>query len=153
MSGIIQLPLGEANQIRTRWIEIAKIENPDEYYREAGKLLEETMQMYKQKLAEPNVQQQVRLTEDTLTPTQLEELEKVREEIVQKIERKQIFERFITVLSRISPQLSSISDQRSKLGGRKYNKRSRSRRSSQNKRYSRRRGNVGKSRQYSSRRK
>ena len=146
MSGIIQLPLGEANRIRTRWNEIAKIENPDEYYREAGKLLEETMEMYKQNLAATNVTQQVRLTEDTLTSKQLEELDKVREEIVQKIERKQIFNHFITVLS-------SISDQRSKLGGRKYNKRSRSRRSSQNKRYSRRRGNVGKSRQYSSRRK
>ena len=146
MSGIIKLPLGEANRIITRWNEIAKIENPDEYYREAGKLLEETMEMYKQNLAATNVTQQVRLTEDTLTSKQLEELDKVREEIVQKIEREQIFNHFITVLS-------SISDQRSKLGGRKYNKRSRSRRSSQNKRYSRRRGNVGKSRQYSSRRK
>ena len=108
MSGIIQLPLGEANRIRTRWNEIAKIENPDEYYREAGKLLEETMEMYKQNLAATNVTQQVRLTEDTLTSKQLEELDKVREEIVQKIEREQIFNHFITVLS-------SISDQRSKL--------------------------------------
>ena len=146
MSGIIQLVPGEAIRIRTRWNEIAKIEKPDEYYSEAGKLLEETMEMYKQNLAATNVTQQVRLTEDTLTSKQLEELDKVREEIVQKIEREQIFNHFITVLS-------SISDQRSKLGGRKYNKRSRSRRSSQNKRYSRRRGNVGKSRQYSSRRK
>ena len=147
MSGIIQLPLGEANQIRTRWNEIAKIENPDEYYRKAGELLEETMKMYnKQILAPTNVQQQVSLTEDNLTSQQLKELEKVRSDIIKQIEREQIFDRFITVLSRISPQ-------QSKLGGRKYNKRSRSRRSSQNKRYSRRRGNVGKSRQYSSRRK
>ena len=146
MSGIIQLVPGEAIRIRTRWNEIAKIENPDEYYREAGKLLEETMKMYKQILAATNVPQQVSLTEDNLTSQQIKELEDVRADIIKKIERKQIFDRFITVLSSISPQ-------QSKLGGRKYNKRSRSRRSSQNKRYSRRRGNVGKSRQYSSRRK
>ena len=146
MSGIIQLPLGEAIRIRTRWNEIAKIENPDEYYREAGKLLDETMNMYKKILAATNVTQQVSLSEDNLTSTQLKELEEVRSDIIKQIERKQIFDRFITVLSSISPK-------QSKLGGRKYNKRSRSRRSSQNKRYSRRRGNVGKSRQYSSRRK
>ena len=145
MSGIIQLAPGEAIRIRTRWNEIAKIENPDEYYREAGKLLEETMKMYKQILAATNVPQQVSLTEDNLTSQQIKELEDVREDIIKKIERKQIFDRFITVLS-------SISQQRSSLGGRKYNKRSRSRRSSQNKRYSRRGGN-GKRRQYSSRRK
>ena len=153
MSGIIQLPPGEAIRIRTQWNEIDKIANTDEYYRKAGKLLDETMNMYKQILAETNVPQQVSLTEDNLTSQQIKELEDVREDIIKKIERKQIFDRFITVLS-------SISQQQSKLGGRKYNKRSRSssrsrsrsRRSSQNKRYSRRGGN-GKRRQYSSRRK
>jgi vacuolar-type H+-ATPase subunit I/STV1 len=144
MSGIIKLSPGEAIRIKSRWNEIAEIANTEEYYREAGKLLEETMKMYKQILAATNESQQVSLTEDTLTLKQLEELDKVREEILQKIEREQIFKHFITVLS-------SISEKTSKLGGRKSNKRTRSR--SQNKRYSRRRCNVGKRRQYSSRRK
>ncbi len=137
----IKLPPGEAIRIRTRWNEIAEIANTEEYYREAGKLLDETMKMYKQILAATNVPQQVSLSEDKLTLKQIKELEEVRSDIIKQIERKQIFDRFITVLS-------SISQQRSSLGGRKYNKRSRS----QNKRYSRRGGN-GKRRQYSSRRK
>lgn len=145
----IKLPPGEAIRIRTRWNEIAEIANTEDYYREAGELLKETMEMYKQILASTNVQQQVSLTEDNLTSTQLKELDEVRSDIIKQIDRKQIFDRFITVLS-------SISQQRSSLGGRKYNKRSRSRSSSrsrsQNKRYSRRGGN-GKRRQYSSRRK
>ena len=56
--------------------------------------------MYKQILAATNVPQQVSLTEDNLTSQQIKELEDVREDIIKKIERKQIFDRFITVLSR-----------------------------------------------------
>jgi chaperonin cofactor prefoldin len=139
---VIKLTPRQAIEIKSRWKEIAEIADNDEYYREAGKLLEDTMGMYRQILAATNVPQQVNLSEGNLTSTQLKELEKVREEILQKIEREQIFKHFITVLS-------SISQQRSNLGGRKSNKRTRS----QNKRYSRRRSNVGKRRQYSSRRK
>ena len=146
---VIKLLPGQAIEIKSRWIEINKLEkNEEDYYREAGKLLEDTMEMYRQILAEANESQQLSLTEDKLTSKQLKELEEVREEILQKIKREQIFKHFITVLS-------SISQQRSNLGGRKSNKRSRSssRSRSQNKRYSRRRSNVGKRRQYSSRRK
>jgi hypothetical protein len=141
---VIKLLPVQAIEIRKRWKEIAEIADNDEYYRKAGKLLEDTMEMYRQILAQANKSQQLSLTEDNLTSTQLIELEEVRKDIVKQIERTQIFNRFIKVLS-------SISQQPSKLGGRKSNKRSRSR--SQNKRYSRRRSNVGKRRQYSSRRK
>jgi Mg2+ and Co2+ transporter CorA len=143
---VIKLLPGQAIAIKKRWIEIDKLEKNEDYYREAGELLKDTMEMYRQILAEANESQQLSLTEDKLTSEQLKELEEVREEILQKIKRTQIFNRFLNVLSSISLQTSN-------LGGRKSNKRNRSSSRSQNKRYSRRRSNVGKRRQYSSRRK
>jgi hypothetical protein len=141
---VIKLTPGQAIEIKSRWIEIDKLEKNEDYYRKAEILLKDTMEMYRQILAKANESQQLSLTEENLTSKQLEDLDEVREEILNKIKREQIFDHFIKVLS-------SISQQTSKLGGRKSNKRTRSR--SQNKRYSRRRSNVGKRRQYSSRRK
>jgi hypothetical protein len=141
---VIKLTPGQAIEIKSRWIEIDKLEKNEDYYRKAEILLKDTMEMYRQILAKANESQQLSLTEENLTSKQLEDLDEVREEILKKIKREQIFDHFIKVLS-------SISQQTSKLGGRKSNKRTRSR--SQNKRYSRRRSNVGKRRQYSSRRK
>lgn len=145
---VIKLTPGQAIEIKSRWIEIDKLEKNEDYYRKAEILLKDTMEMYRQILAKANESQQLSLTEENLTSKQLEDLDEVREEILKKIKREQIFDHFIKVLS-------SISQQTSKLGGRKSNKRSRSstRSRSQNKRYSRRRSNVGKRRQYSSRRK
>ena len=141
---VIKLTPGQAIEIKSRWIEIDKLEKNEDYYRKAEILLKDTMEMYRQILAKANESQQLSLTEENLTSKQLEDLDEVREEILNKIKREQIFDHFIKVLS-------SISQQTSKLGGRNSNKLTRS--LSQYKRYSRRRSNVGKRRQYSSRRK
>lgn len=147
MSGIIKLTQGQAEIINAEWRDLNR--NPErdaEYFAKAGKILEKELEMYKQRLMTLSVADKEKLTAPMLTPQQQTDLDEIRRIIAAKNPVSQIDQKF-------NEFLSSISDQRSKLGGRKYNKRSRSRRSSQNKRYSRRRGNVGKSRQYSSRRK
>ena len=147
MSVIIKLPLADAATIRERWNELnKKPERDDTYYDEAGKILNGELEMYKQGLTTLSDKEKEGLTADLLTHQQQTDLDEIRRIIAEKNPVSQIDQKF-------NEFLSSISQQQSKLGGRKYNKRSRSRRSSQNKRYSRRRGNVGKSRQYSSRRK
>lgn len=142
---VIKLPLADAETIRARWRELNGKPKDDAYYDEAGKILNDELEMYKG-LTTLSDKEKEGLTADLLTPQQQTDLEEIQRIIAEKNPVSQIDQKF-------NAFLSSISEQRSKLGGRKYNKRSRSRSSSQNKRYSRRRGNVGKSRQYSSRRK
>ena len=153
MSVIIKLDTKSAANIRERWNELNRKSKDDAYYDEAGKILNDELEMYKQGLTTLSVADKEKLTADMLTPEQQTELEEIRHIIAEKNPVSQIDQKF-------NKFLSSISQQRSSLGGRKYNKRSRSssrsrsRSSSrsQNKRYSRRGGN-GKRRQYSSRRK
>ena len=146
---VIKLPLADAETIRARWRELNGKPKDDAYYDEAGKILNEELEMYKQGLTTLSIADKEKLTADMLTPEQQSDLEEIRRIIAEKNVDSPIDQKF-------NEFLSSISQQRSSLGGRKYNKRSRSRsssrRSSQNKRYSRRGGN-GKRRQYSSRRK
>lgn len=148
---VIKLPLAYAETIRARWRELNGKPKDDAYYDEAGKILNEELEMYKQGLTTLSDKEKEGLTADMLTPQQQTDLEDIRRIIAEKNVSSPIDQKF-------NDFLSSISQQRSKLGGRKYNKRSRSRSSSrsrsrsQNKRYSRRGGN-GKRRQYSSRRK
>ena len=143
MDGIIKLDTNSAATIRKQWNELNKNhpEKDDAYFAEAGKILEKELEMYKSKLTRLSDKEKVGLTADLLTPQQQALLDEIRETIENKNPVSPIDQKF-------NAFLSSISQQTSKLGGRKSNKRSRS----QNKRYSRRGGN-GKRRQYSSRRK
>ena len=146
---VIKLPLADAETIRERWNELNRKSKDDAYYDEAGKILNDELKMYKRGLTTLSDKEKEGLTADLLTPEQQTDLEEIRRIIAEKNVDSPIDQKF-------NKFLSSISHQQSKLGGRKYNKRSRSRSSSrsrsQNKRYSRRGGN-GKRRQYSSRRK
>ena len=144
---VIKLPLADAETIRARWRELNGKPKDDAYYDEAGKILNDELEMYKQGLTTVSDKEKEGLTADLLTPQQQTVLEDIRRIIAEKNVSSPIDQKF-------NDFLSSISQQQSKLGGRKYNKRSRSRSRSrsQNKRYSRRGGN-GKRRQYSSRRK
>lgn len=145
MSGIIKLSLGEAQAINAEWRELNKNSERDAaYFTKAGEILEKELNMYKSKLTTLSDKEKEKLTADMLTTQQQTLLDEIREIIENKNPVSPIDQKF-------NDLLSSISQQTSKLGGRKSNKRSRSR--SQNKRYSRRRSNVGKRRQYSSRRK
>lgn len=144
MSVIIKLDTNSAAIIRKRWNELNGKSKDDAYYDEAGKILNDELEMYKQQLQRLSDAEKEGLTADLLTPQQQTLLDEIRRIIEEKNVASPIDQKF-------NEFLSSITQQRSKLGGRKSNKRSRSR--SQNKRYSRRRSNVGKRRQYSSRRK
>jgi phenylpropionate dioxygenase-like ring-hydroxylating dioxygenase large terminal subunit len=146
MSGIIKLDTISADTIRKQWRELNENhpKKDDAYYDEAGKILNDELEMYKSKLTTLSDEEKEKLIADLLTHQQKTDLDEIRRIIEEKNVDSPIDEKF-------NAFLSSISQQRSKLGGRKSNKRSRSR--SQNKRYSRRRSNVGKRRQYSSRRK
>jgi hypothetical protein len=143
MSVIIKLDTNSAATIRKRWNELNGKSKDDAYYDEAGKILNDELEMYKQQLQHLSDAEKEGLTADLLTPQQQTNLDEIRRIIEEKNVASPIDQKF-------NEFLSSITQQRSKLGGRKSNKRSRSR--SQNKRYSRRGGN-GKRRQYSSRRK
>ena len=146
MSVIIKLDTNSAATIRKRWNELNGKSKDDAYYDEAGKILNDELEMYKQQLQHLSDAEKEGLTADLLTPQQQTNLDEIRRIIEEKNVASPIDQKFNEFLSSIT--------QRSKLGGRKSNKRSRSRSSSrsQNKRYSRRGGN-GKRRQYSSRRK
>lgn len=143
---VIKLSLKEAQDIDAEWRELNKnySKKDDAYFVKAGEILEKELKMYKSKLASLSDEEKKDLTADLLTHQQKTDLDEIRKYISEKNTVSPIDQKF-------NDLLSSISQQRSKLGGRKSNKRSRSR--SQNKRYSRRRSNVGKRRQYSSRRK
>ncbi len=147
---VIKLLPEEAETIKAEWRELNKNhpEKDDAYFAEAGKILEKELEMYKSKLTRLSDKEKVGLTADLLTPQQQALLGEIRETIEKKSPVSPIDQKFNDLLSSISEQRVQVL---SKLGGRKSNKRSRSR--SQNKRYSRRRSNVGKRRQYSSRRK
>jgi len=147
MSGIIKLSLGEAQDIDAEWRELNNNSERDAaYFTKAGEILEKELKMYKSKLTTLSDEEKKKLTADMLTPQQQTLLDEIRETIENQNQVSPIDQKF-------NDLLSSISQQRSKLGGRKSNKRSRSSTRSHNKRYSRRRSNVGKRRQYSSRRK
>jgi hypothetical protein len=51
MSGIIKLTPEQAIDIRKRWTELNKKSKNDAYYDEAGKILNDELEMYKSKLA------------------------------------------------------------------------------------------------------
>lgn len=147
---VIKLDTISAATIRKQWNELNKNhpEKDDAYYDEAEKILNDELNMYKSTLTTLSDAEKEGLTADLLTPQQQTDLDEIRRIIEDKNVASPIDQKF-------NAFLSSISQQRSKLGGRKSNKRSRSstRSRSQKKRYSRRRSNVGKRRQYSSRRK